>query len=44
MGRFATVELTRAFVEGTNRATLLGRVVQLVWTAPAVPGVSGVRI
>jgi hypothetical protein len=40
----ATIDLTRPFVHGTNRASLLGRLVQLVWTATAVPGVTGVRV
>jgi lipoprotein-anchoring transpeptidase ErfK/SrfK len=43
-GGVATLDFTRPFVEGTNRATLLGRLVQVVWTATTVPGVTGVRI
>jgi hypothetical protein len=40
----ATVDLTRPYVEGTNRASLSARLAQLVWTATAVPGVTGVRL
>jgi hypothetical protein len=40
----ATVDLTRPFVEGTDRTSLLARLVQLVWTATSVPGVTGVRL
>jgi lipoprotein-anchoring transpeptidase ErfK/SrfK len=40
----ATIDLTRPYVEGTNRASLSARLAQLVWTATAVPGVTGVRL
>jgi lipoprotein-anchoring transpeptidase ErfK/SrfK len=40
----ATVDLTRPYVEGTNRASLSARLAQLVWTATAVAGVTGVRL
>jgi len=43
-GGIATVDLTRPFVEGTNKASLEARLVQLVFTATAVPGVTGVRL
>ncbi len=40
----ATVDLTRAYVEGTKGDSLKARLVQLVWTATGVPGVTGVRL
>lgn len=40
----ATIDLNRPYVEGTDKASLLGRLAQLVWTATAVPGVAGVRV
>jgi hypothetical protein len=40
----ATIDLTRPYVEGTNRTSLSARLAQLVWTATAVPGVTGVRL
>ncbi len=40
----ATIDLTRSFVEGTNRTLLVARLDQLVWTATAVPKVTGVRL
>ena len=40
----ATIDLTRTFVEGTDRASLIARLNQLVWTATAVPKVTGVRL
>jgi Sporulation and spore germination/L,D-transpeptidase catalytic domain/Putative peptidoglycan binding domain len=40
----ATIDLTRPFVEGTNRASLIARLAQLVWTVTAVPNVTGVRL
>lgn len=40
----ATIDLTRPYVEGTDRASLLARLAQLVWTATAIPGVGGVRL
>jgi hypothetical protein len=40
----ATIDLTRPYVEGTNRASLTARLAQLVWTATSVPGVTGVRL
>jgi hypothetical protein len=40
----ATVDLTRPFVAGTDRGSLTARLAQLVWTATAVRGVSGVRL
>jgi hypothetical protein len=40
----ATIDLSRPYIEGTNRASLVARLAQLVWTATAVPGVSGVRL
>ena len=40
----ATVDLTRRFVEGTDRGSLIARLAQVVWTATAVPGVTGVRL
>jgi peptidoglycan hydrolase-like protein with peptidoglycan-binding domain len=40
----ATVDLSRPYVEGTNKASLIARLTQLVWTATAVPGVKGVRL
>ena len=36
--------LTRPYVDGTNKASLEARLAQLVWTATAVPGVTGVRL
>jgi L,D-transpeptidase catalytic domain/Sporulation and spore germination/Putative peptidoglycan binding domain len=43
-GGVAIVDLTRPFVEGTNRDSLVARLTQLVWTATAVKGVTGVRL
>ena len=43
-GGVATVDLTRPFVEGTEKASLVARLAQLVWTATAVPNVTGVRV
>jgi lipoprotein-anchoring transpeptidase ErfK/SrfK len=43
-GGVATVDLTRPFVEGTSRDSLVARLTQLVWTATAVKGVTGVRL
>jgi hypothetical protein len=43
-GKVATIDLTRPYVEGTDRASLEARLVQLVWTATAVPGVTGIRL
>ncbi len=43
-GRVATIDLTRPYVEGTDKASLQARLAQLVWTATAVPGVTGVRL
>jgi lipoprotein-anchoring transpeptidase ErfK/SrfK len=40
----ATVDLTHAFVEGTNHASLTARLAQLVWTATSVPKITGVRL
>jgi hypothetical protein len=40
----ATIDLTRPFVEGTNKTSLTARLAQLVWTATAVRGVTGVRL
>jgi hypothetical protein len=40
----ATLDVTRPFVEGTNRTSLVARLTQLVWTATAVKGVTGVRL
>jgi hypothetical protein len=42
--RTATVDLTRPYVEGTNRASLQARLAQLVWTVTGLPGVTGVRL
>jgi hypothetical protein len=43
-GGIATIDLTRPFVEGTNKDSLEARLVQLVYTATGVPGVTGVRL
>jgi hypothetical protein len=43
-GNVATIDLTRPYVDGTNKASLEARLAQLVWTATAVPGVTGVRL
>jgi lipoprotein-anchoring transpeptidase ErfK/SrfK len=43
-GGIATVDLSRAYVDGTDTPSLRARLVQLVWTATAVPGVTGVRL
>ncbi len=40
----ATIDLTRPFVEGTNRSSLVARLTQLVWTATGIKGVTGVRL
>jgi Sporulation and spore germination/L,D-transpeptidase catalytic domain/Putative peptidoglycan binding domain len=40
----ATIDLTRPFVGGTNRDSLVARLTQLVFTATAVKGVTGVRL
>jgi hypothetical protein len=40
----ATIDLTRPYVEGTDRVSLTGRLAQLVWTATGMPGVTGVRL
>lgn len=40
----ATIDLSRPYVTGTNKASLTARLAQLVWTATAVPGISGIRI
>lgn len=43
-GVTATIDLSRPYVEGTDKASLRARLAQLVWTATAVPGVTGVRL
>src|SRR5262249_837437 len=43
-GGVATVDLTRPFVEGTDEISLVARLTQLVWTATAIPGVTGIRL
>jgi lipoprotein-anchoring transpeptidase ErfK/SrfK len=43
-GGVATIDLNRAFVEGTNRSSLVARLTQLVWTATGIKGVTGVRL
>jgi peptidoglycan hydrolase-like protein with peptidoglycan-binding domain len=43
-GGIATIDLTRPFVEGTDKGSLQARLAQLVWTATAVPGIAGVRL
>jgi hypothetical protein len=43
-GGIATIDLTRPYVGGTNKASLIARLAQLVWTATAVPNVNGVRL
>jgi hypothetical protein len=43
-GGVATIDLTRPYVEGTDRTSLIARLVQLVWTATAVPDVTGIRL
>jgi hypothetical protein len=40
----ATIDLSRPFVEGTNRTSLVARLTQLVWTATEVKGVTGIRL
>ena len=40
----ATVDLSRPYVEGTDKASLRARLAQLVWTATAVPNINGVRL
>jgi lipoprotein-anchoring transpeptidase ErfK/SrfK len=43
-GGVATVDLTRSFVEGTDRISLVARLAQLVWTATAIQGVTGIHL
>ena len=43
-GGTATIDLSRPYVEGTDKASLRARLAQLVWTATAVPNVTGVRL
>ena len=43
-GGVATVDLTRPYVEGTDKASLIARLAQLVWTATAIPNVTGIHV
>jgi hypothetical protein len=43
-GGVATVDLNRPFVEGTDKTSLVARLAQLVWTATAIPGVTGMHL
>jgi hypothetical protein len=43
-GGTATIDLSRPYVAGTNKASLRARLAQLVWTATAVSNVTGVRL